>query len=258
MPYSLFRCLLRLIFSAAVLALCLGSAASAETLRVALSPDYEPIAFERDGRPVGIEVDNAHEVAKILGRKIKFVQVTQADYIDALNKGRVDVVMSGFSVTPDREAQVAFTAPFMQIGQMAIILSEKATQFGPPRALFGKGVRIVVEPGTTGETYVRANYPAAVVITHPDPDIAFAALRAGEADAYIHDAPTSWLLASTRENRDLLSLYRPLTQENLAWAVRKENVELLAQLNDALVEIRASGRLSAIQNYWIPVTVEVQ
>jgi ABC-type amino acid transport substrate-binding protein len=56
----------------------------------------------------------------------------------------------------------------------------------------------------------------------------------------------------------MLSLYRPLTREQLAWAVRKDNTFLLKQLNAALAELRQNGRLSAIQNYWIPVTVQVR
>jgi polar amino acid transport system substrate-binding protein len=119
-------------------------------------------------------------------------------------------------------------------------------------------LRIGVEPDTTGESYVRQNYPDAIVLSYPDPATAFAALRAGAADIYVHDAPTSWNLASSRQDQDLLSLYRPLTREQLAWAVKKDNSFLLNQLNAALAELQQNGRLGAIQNYWIPVTVQVR
>jgi polar amino acid transport system substrate-binding protein len=239
-------------------ALLLAAGAVAEPLRVALSPDYMPLAFKQEGKLVGIEVDNAREVANILGREVQFVEMSSTDYIDALNSGKVDVVMSGYSITPERAEKVAFVNPFMQIGQMAIILAERAGQLAHPRAIYQQGVKIGVEPGTTGEGYARENFPAGEIRTYPSPDAAFAALRNRSIDVYIHDAPTSWNLAQSRENQDLLSLYRPLNREELAWAVKKDNQRLLNQLNAALAQLESNGRLRAIQNYWIPITVQVR
>ncbi len=249
--------LLRNLTLACALLVATGSAI-AEPLKVALSPDYMPLAFKQDGKLVGIEVDNAREVASLLGREVVFVEMSQTDYVDALNNGDVDVVMSGYSITPAREAEVDFSKPFMQIGQMAIILTERAGQLAYPRALYQDGITMGAEPGTTGERYIRSNFPAATLRPYDSPSEAFAALRSREIDVYLHDAPTSWNLASSRENQDLLSLYRPLTREKLAWAVRKDNKKLLSELNAALAELTANGRLSAIQNYWIPVTVQVR
>ena len=56
----------------------------------------------------------------------------------------------------------------------------------------------------------------------------------------------------------MLSLYRPLTREELAWAVKKDNKRLLEQLNRALAQLEETGRLRAIQNHWIPLTVQVR
>jgi len=233
--------------------------AQAEPLRVAQSPDYQPLVFRHEGKVVGIEPDNAREVAAILGRPLEIIEMPMTEFIPALESGRVDVVMSGFSITPERQAVVDFADPFLRIGQMAIILVDNAARFAQPRALYRPGVRIGVEPRTTGESYVLDQFPQATILNFDDPAGAFAALRAGVADVYIHDAPTSWgLAANTRENQDLLSLYRPLTSEALAWAVRKGNTRLQGQLNAALDKLRANGRLQAIQNYWIPVTVQVR
>jgi polar amino acid transport system substrate-binding protein len=232
--------------------------AIAEPLRVALSPDYPPLVFKEDGMLVGIEVANASEVARILGRELQFVEMPMQGFIPALEAGRVDVVMSGFSATPERRAQVAFAQPFMQIGQMAIIRVDDAGRYAQPRALYRAGIRIGVEPGTTGETYVREHFDQAIIKNYADAAHAFTALRAGDTDVYVHDAPTSWGLAASKDNQDLLSLYRPLTSESLAWAVRKGNVVLLGQLNAALEELEGNGRLHVIQNYWIPIKVQVR
>lgn len=251
-PSPIYRTLVALLFA------LVAPALMAEPLRVALSPDYKPLAFKQEGKLVGIEVDNAREVAGVLGREVVFVEMSSGDYIDALNSGKVDVVMSGYSVTDERATQVDFARSFMQIGQMAIILAARAGELAHPRAMYRGGMRIGVEPGTTGESFARDNFPAAELKTYASPSAAFGGLRKREIEYYIHDAPTSWNLAQSREDQDLLSLYRPLNREELAWAVKKGNTRLLGQLNSALAQLEASGRLRAIQNYWIPLTVQVR
>ena len=119
-------------------------------------------------------------------------------------------------------------------------------------------MRIGVQPNTTGNRFARDQLPEATISHYQDSHAAFKALRDRQIDMYIHDAPTSWRLAINRENDDLLGLFRPLTRENLAWAVRKDNVELLAKLNAALKLLQDNGRARAIQNYWIPVTISVR
>ena len=91
-----------------------------------------------------------------------------------------------------------------------------------------------------------------------NPALAFEALRADQIDLYIHDAPTSWQLANSRENTDLISLYKPLTEEQLAWAVRPGDHDLLVDLNNSLRSMRTTGTLSYILNRWIPVQIEVR
>ena len=214
--------------------------------------------FLLDGKITGIEAHNAREVGLYLQRRIENIPMPFAELIPALEAGRIDVIMSGLTVTAQRQQRVSFAEPFMQVGQMAIILLKNAGRFGPTGALYRDGNRIGVEPGTTGDKYARTNLTGSTVVPVADSAAAFEALRSGLVDFYIHDAPTSWMLSESRENQDLLSLFRPLTTEGLAWAVAKDNQRLLLDLNAALGELKRNGRLRAIQNYWIPTTIVVQ
>jgi polar amino acid transport system substrate-binding protein len=229
-----------------------------EPLVVAHTGDYPPLNFMRDGKLVGIEVDNAREVGLALGREVKTVVLPFAELIPALNSGKVDVVMAGVSVTPEREGEVLFAEPFMEVGQMGIILADKAVDFANPRAVYREGIRVGVEPGTTGEKFLRERVGTARILHYEDSEAAFQALRDDKIDMYVHDAPTSWQLSIDRNNQDMLSLFRPLTKENLAWAVRKDNTPLAARLNAVMDELKRTGRLRAIQNYWIPVRVQLR
>lgn len=231
--------------------------AAAESLRVGLSPDYPPLAYKQEGRIVGIEADNALAVGKIMGRKAELVEMPFVELLPALQAGKIDVIMSGMSVTAERSETVTFADPYMQMGQMAILSTDKAGSFAQPWTIYREGVRIGVEPGTTGAAYAESKLTEADIKYFADSDAAFAGLRGDVIDLYIHDAPTSWQLATSGQNSDLISLYQPLTNEALAWAVRKEDGKLAGELNKALRTMKSNGTLRYILNRWIPVTVEV-
>jgi polar amino acid transport system substrate-binding protein len=232
--------------------------AAADALKVGISPDYQPLAFQQDGRVVGIEADNARALSEIINRPMNFVPMPFDKLIPALLAGQIDVIMSGFSVTDERAQQVSFTDAYMAMGQMAIMHKDKVARFAQPWSVYREGVRIGVEPGTTGASFAETELKDAEIAYYADAAAAFEGLRKDQIDLYIHDAPTSWLLASTPENGDLISLYSPLTDEKLAWAVRKGDDALLAELNRALGLMKQNGSLRYILNRWIPVTIEVR
>jgi polar amino acid transport system substrate-binding protein len=231
---------------------------AADTLRVGLSADYPPLHFKQGNEVVGVEPDNARAVADLLSRPLSIFVYSFEELLKALQQGRIDVIMSGISITESRSQQVLFTDPFLRIGQMAILHKDKLGSFSQPWAIYRKGARIGVEPHTTGAAFAQSKLPDAVIVNVADPETGFEALRSNAIDLYIHDAPTSWRLANSSDTSDLISLYRALTEEDLAWAVKKGNSELASELNNALQTMRENGLLNSILTRWIPVRVEVQ
>jgi polar amino acid transport system substrate-binding protein len=232
--------------------------ANADSLKVGVAADYPPMIYKQEGRIVGIEADNAKAVGEIIGKQMTMVEMPFENLIPALQSGEIDVIMSGMSITPERSAQVIFTDSYMEVGQMAIMLLDNVSKFAQPWSIYRAGIRVGVEPGTTGAEFAKSELKEAEIVYFSDSAAAFAGLRKGEIDLYVHDAPTSWRLATSEGDKDLLSLYHPLTTERLAWAVRKDDALLAASLNDAQATMKANGSLGYILNRWIPVTVEVR
>ncbi len=246
-----------LLFSL-VLVIGASGALAAEALRVGLSPDYPPLVYKQDGRVVGIEADNARAVGEILARPVTLVEMPFEQLIPALTAGRIDVIMSGLSVTAERGRQVTFTDAYMRVGQMAIMHKDKVARFAQPWSIYREGVRVGIERGTTGDAFAQRELKDAKIRYYENPAAAFEGLRRDEIDLYVHDAPTSWQLAQSMENDDLISLYSPLTEEMLAWAVRQEDAALATELNRALALMQGNGTLQYILNRWIPVKIEVR
>lgn len=232
-------------------------------LRVGIATDYPPVAFKENGEFKGIEADFAHQLTSDYGVQIDFVETKWDDLIPALKEGKIDVIMSGMSETFDRKAQVDFCAPYKQVGQMALIRKVDVTRLSGSSALEAEGMRVGVEKLTTGEMYARQNLRQAKITAFGSSDVGIAALRKGEIDFFIHDAPTVWRTVGrpAAEDPDLTGLYRQLTEEQLAWAVKKGDGASKEFLDSALAHWKENGTLQSTLDRWIPVqkvTVEVK
>jgi ABC-type amino acid transport substrate-binding protein len=228
-------------------------------LRVGTSASYPPLTFHRDGKPAGLEIDLAEAVGQQLKRGTRIVELPFAQLITALKDGRIDVIMSGMSVTDERSRQILFTEPYMQTGQMGLIRADELVEWSQPRRLLDKGRKIGVRAGTTGEQFVQTELPDADVVRFDSIDAASDALVAKEIDIFIHDAPTIWRLTANAatQRAGLMGLYRPLTEEYLAWAVRRQDRALADALNAALAVLEKDGTLNRLKGKWIPVQVKV-
>lgn len=226
-------------------------------LRVGVAPGFEPVVFERDGEIVGIEPDLARDLGERLGRRVVFERFAEAALLGAVERGEVDVAMSGIAVTPERAARVLFTTPYMQSGQLALIRAADLARFGRIHTLRRPGARIGFETGSTGERFVATELARATSFGFDDVADGLRSLRAGRIDYFIHDAPTVWRIAGDPAQRDLHGLYQLLTDEALAWAVRRGDGALKAQLDAAIAAWQQDGRIEAVIDRWIPVRVTV-
>ncbi len=227
-------------------------------LRVGTTADYPPVVFEQNGEIVGIEADLARRLGETLGRPIEFVRIPLVDLIDALEAGEIDVVMSGLSITPERAERVRFIVPYMEVGQLALIRRDDLGRFGRIQRIRRSGVRVGYQRGTTGERFVANELPVAESFAFDGVEDGLRSLRGGRIDYFIHDAPTVWRIAGDLTHRDLHGLYRPLTTESIAWAVRQDDVQLGAVLDTTLSHWKREGVVEPIIQRWIPVRVTLR
>ena len=242
-----------------LLGLMLGGCASGPDLRVGISPTYPPLAFMQEGALAGIEPDLAQQLANQTGRRIRFEIIPFDRLIPALQGGQIDLIMAGMSITAERQGQVSFTESYLKVGQMLLIREKDIKRF--PRALFDQsaGVRIGVERGSTGEQYVLKTFAWGGVTHFDTTEAGIRALEQGSIDCFVHDAPTVWRYSAelATQHQGLVGLFEPLTDEPLAWAVRKNDPALLDQLNQELARMRREGRLQEILGRWIKTQVLV-
>lgn len=266
--YGVILCLLTAVWLVCI-GLAVSQAASPKqtdtgenAIKVGVSTNSPPFVYLQGKEPVGLEVELANELGKFLNRPIQLVEVQWKDQIPALLEARTDIIMSGMSVTTMREARIAFSDSYLKTGQMAMVRREDKNRFsqGFATILQQAPTKVIgAVKGTTGEQFVRKNLGTAKKIRIFDNSsegikALTTALGVMRVDVLIHDGPILISQLAERQAIGLALVPELLTEEYLAWGIRKNDVELLESANRLLRQMKENGRLVPIVQRWIPLT----
>ena len=206
----------------------------------------------------GFDVDLGEAIAKELGLTMNFTSQKFDTLIPQLNAGGTfDVIMSGMTITPEREQEIPFSEPYIDSNQSITVVKGKFAKLdgNDPAAINTAmtGKIIGVQSGTTGETWAKENLKGAAQITPFDDTLsAFSALNAGKVDAVVNDLPVSAYLVKTSYTGDELVAEIP-TGEQYGIGIAKANPELKTAIDEALQKIKDSGEYKTIYMKWFGV-----
>ncbi len=220
-------------------------------LRVGMATDRPPLSFQSDGEWVGMEADFARVLAAQLGRRLQSVALPREQLLAALERGEVDVVMAGLVIDPS--APASFTLPYQQSGLMPVIRVVDIMRFRGPGALMQPGYRLGYIRDSGAARFCEQVLGRSDGTGFASAEEGLQALLENKIDLLIDSATTSWLLPTEPRYGDLMSLDRLLTEESLAWAVRKGDETWRRRLDDELARMRQTGVLQHVIGRWVPV-----
>lgn len=221
-------------------------------LRIGINSQSPPYCFQQDGYFVGLEIDFSRELSRTLGRPVKIVDMPFDRLIPSLVENRIDIAMAGITRTRLRETRVAFAEPYLASGLIAAMRRSDARRYDTAARALDCSPRYSVVRGTTGERFIREHcWQSTAVIPTSSVDLAFSEVKASRADLFISDAPMIVWMVSADEG-DLAILREPLDREDLAWAIRRGDAELLAAVNGALARWELDGTRAAVLDRWVP------
>lgn len=197
------------------------------TIRIAVFGDLPPYGWvNKDGKRVGYDVTLAHQVAKDLGVKVKFVQVNANNRVYALNSNKVDLVLANFTVTPERKQVIDFAKPYMKVSVGVVSPKNKAIT----KASQLKGKNVIVTKGTTAENYFTSKQPDVKLLKFDSKTQQFNALKNGRGVALADD--NSYLYAWSKDNPSYTVGIKSIGPKSyIAPAVKKGNKSLLNWTN---------------------------
>lgn len=227
-----------------------GSAKDDNTLTMATNAEFPPFEYLEGEEIVGADVDIANAIAEKLG---KTLEITNIDFDAALTgaaTGKYDVAIAGVTATDDRRQNMGFTDDYYTASQAIIVMADSAIKTAAD--LTGKTVSC--QEGTTGEQYLLDNkYNVQSFKTGAE---AISALTAGKVDAVVIDNAVAKALSEKQAGKTVV-LEEALTEEAYAIVTKLGNDELIAEINKALDELKAEGKLAEIfEKYELPYDAE--
>ena len=109
--------------------------------------------------------------------------------------------------------------------------------------------RIGVMTGSTSEPIAAKRFPEAEVNSFDNIADAFGALKSGQIDAVVTAYSSAFLLA--KQNDDLKIIDEPLSHEDTAIAVRKDDLALLKSLDAIISDLKADGTIASMDKRWL-------
>ncbi len=221
-------------------------------LRVGTTGDYPPFSYRdpASGQYQGSDIDQAGRLATALGRRVAFVPTTWKSLLADQAAGRFDIAMGGISILADRQAQGAFSLPYLQDGKTPIARCGEVDRYQTVEQLNRPQVRLVVNPGGSNERYVRALLPAATLVMHPDNITIFDEITAGRADVMVTDAIETRLQQQLRPGLCAIHPDKPFERSQKAYWLAPGS-PLKRDVDHWLRRSLASGQAAATLEQWL-------
>jgi polar amino acid transport system substrate-binding protein len=200
-------------------------------LTVGTDMPYAPFEYREGGEVRGFDADIINEIAGRIGLETEWVDSPFDTIFTDLAAGQFDVVISGATITPEREEQVNFSIPYFASLQALTVQEDSGISSFED---VGDGMVVAVQSGTTGELWAEDNLQpqGAEIRAFPDYPPLYNALEAGQVDAVVFDESSAVPEVDSRPGIALVDTVD--TDEAYGIAVDPNNADLLDAVNEAL------------------------
>jgi len=222
--------------------------------------DASPLSYENaDGEPAGYSVDLCRRIAAAVKAQLskkdietKFLPVASADRLDAVRKGKVDIMCGATTVTMTRQQEVDFTLPTFVTGGSVLSLSETGVR--SMADLAGKKVGVVRDTTTVTKlkTYLQQNLIDAEVVIVKDRTDGMSKLNGKGIDAFASDQIV--LIGQVIEAlypKQYSLAEETFSYEPYALIVKRNDADFRLVANTAISQLYRSGQHVQIFNKWI-------
>ncbi|MDD2494726.1 MAG: amino acid ABC transporter substrate-binding protein [Tissierellia bacterium] len=216
-----------------------------------LDDTFAPMGFRDDnGELVGFDVDLANEVAKRIGVAIKFQPIDWSMKETELNAGNIDLIWNGYTITPERQEKVAFTKPYLENSQIIVTLADSS--INTKEDLSGKTVCVQAESSALDAINAEPDVAASFkdLFEFSTNNEAFNDLESGRSQALVVDEVLARYYMKQKGEENYKVLEDDFGDEEYGIGVRKDDTELLENIDKAFDEMRNDGTYDEIYAKW--------
>ena len=220
------------------------------TFTVGFDQDFPPMGFVGDdGEFTGFDLELATEVAKRMGKEIKYQPISWDAKDMELTSGNIDCIWNGFSIQ-GREDKYTWSKPYMKNDQVFVVKSDSSID--SIEDLAGKTVE--VQTDSSAEAALKENTELANTFgklqTVADYNTGFMDLEMGGVDAIAMDSVVANYQITKRGGNGFTVLDTPLSSEEYGVGFKLGNETLKNEVQKALEDMKADGTMKTISEKW--------
>ena len=206
------------------------------------------------GQWLGYDIDVARQLGRSLGVNIKFQPLPWNRLITELEAGRVDIIISGMTITTSRNLAVNFTIPYSSSG-IGILANKRQTKSITTLDQFNqKSVTMAVRTGSESVAVAIQNMPDAQLRQFDNEQSMVAAVRSGEVTAMLASTPLPELMVGRYPNELAMPVTDRLQRTSEAMAIGKQDADSMNVLNNWIFQNLENGWLQDRHDYWFLTT----
>ncbi|MEE4261534.1 MAG: ABC transporter substrate-binding protein [Desulfobacteraceae bacterium] len=227
----------------------LGKIKDAGEMKIAMSGAYPPFNFINEkNEVVGFDAAIGREIARRLGVEPVIVTTAWDGILAGLLANKYDTICGSMTITEKRLEVVDFVGPYYRSGRGIFIRNDE--DFASLADLAGKNIGVTL--GETHEKWARTQKGWEIKTYKGLPEL-FLELENKRIDAIVIDSIPG-LLAIKKTGMPIKKMELPEIEGgdvNIGIAIRKNNPELKAAMQQALDDMMADGTYTKISNEWI-------
>ncbi|GAA5453174.1 membrane-bound lytic murein transglycosylase F [Staphylococcus aureus] len=212
-------------------------------LRVGLSADYAPMEFEHtvNGKTeyAGVDIDLAKKIAKDNNLKLKIVNMSFDSLLGALKTGKIDIIISGMTSTPERKKQVDFSDSYMMTKNIMLVKKDKVNEYKDIKDFNNK--KVGAQKGTEQEKIAQTEIEnASITSLSRLPDVILA-LKSGKVEGAVVEKPVAEAYLKQNPKLGISNVKFNKEEKDTVIAVPKDSPKLLSQINKTIKEVKDKG-----------------
>ncbi|HGZ9474424.1 TPA: ABC transporter permease subunit [Staphylococcus aureus] len=212
-------------------------------LRVGLSADYAPMEFEHtvNGKTeyAGVDIDLAKKIAKDNNLKLKIVNMSFDSLLGALKTGKIDIIISDMTSTPERKKQVDFSDSYMMTKNIMLVKKDKVSEYKDIKDFNNK--KVGAQKGTEQEKIAQTEIEnASITSLSRLPDVILA-LKSGKVEGAVVEKPVAEAYLKQNPKLGISNVKFNEEEKDTVIAVPKDSPKLLSQINKTIKEVKDKG-----------------
>ena len=212
---------------------------------------FTPWVFkDKNGDLAGFEIDVAEKLARDMNLQPQFSSYDWKELMPALMEGKIDIIIAGMAITPQRALKINFSQPYATAGINIATNIALTKEVDGLDELNQAEMKIGVVAETVSEDLAEKIFDKASLVKYKTSKLAAKDLVEEKIHVYMESKPIPHFIALENPGKVDVPLSRPLLITKAGFAIQKGDPDFLNFLNSWIIARESDTWLISTHDYW--------